>query len=247
MEIEEFALGDSFIHRLDPRVKIFAAVFLSIVITLSTHILPVAEALALVICLILISPISITRVFRRLALVNVFVLFLWLFLPFTYPGEIIYSLGPLGITREGILFALLISLKTNTIMMMLLLLLGTSPVFNLVHALSHMGVPDKLVHLFFFCYRYIHVIHEEYHRLITAMKMRSFKPGTNLRTYRAYAYLVGMLLVRSFDRSGRIYAAMKCRGFKGRFYIIHHYEMKKCDYMVAASSAVLCAIFLVVR
>ena len=93
-----------------------------------------------------------------------------------------------------------------------------------------------MVHLFFFCFRYIHVIHQEYQRLTKAMKIRGFKPRTNLHTYRAYAYLVGMLLVRSFDRSRRIVAAMKCRGFNGPFYILHHYQMKRYDYVVAASS-----------
>ena len=93
-------------------------------------------------------------------------------------------------------------------------------------------VPDKIVHLFFFCFRYIHVIHEEYHRLVNTMKVRGFKPGTNMHTYRTYAYLVGMLLVMSFDRSQRILAAMKCRGFKGKFYILHDYGMKKADYVL---------------
>jgi len=56
-----------------------------------------------------------------------------------------------------------------------------------------------------------------------------------------------MILVRSFDRSKRILAAMKCRGFKGRFYIIHHYEMRKCDYFMAISSVMFSAALLVVK
>jgi cobalt/nickel transport system permease protein len=175
-------------------------------------------------------------VLLRLALVNGFILFLWLFLPFTYPGEALYTIGPLTVHKEGVWYALLITLKSNAILMAAIVLLGTSPVFSLVHALSHMGVPDKLVHLFFFCFRYIHLIHDEYHRLVRSMKIRGFRPHTNVHTYRSYAYLVGMLLVRSFDRSARILDAMKCRGFQGRFYILHHYEMKKTDYLLTVSS-----------
>lgn len=247
MDIEEFALGNSFVHDLDPRVKIIATFLFSLVVALNTDVSTAAVALIFPMILVVAARISIKRVLWRLAVVNTFVLFLWLFLPFTYPGQVLFSVGPLEVHKEGLLAALLITLKSNTILLTVIALLGTSKVFSLVHALSHLWVPDKLVHLFFFCFRYIHVIHEEYHRLVTAMKIRGFKPRTNLHTYRAYAYLVGMLLVRSFDRSGRVFAAMKCRGFRGRFYILHHYEMRKRDYLLAASSVVLSAMLLVVR
>ncbi len=247
MNIEEFALGDSFVHNLDPRVKIVSAFVFSTVVALNHWISAAAVAVVFPVSLIVAARIDIRRVLSRLAVVNSFIVFLWFFLPFTFPGEVIWSLGPLEIHREGLLYALLITLKSNAIILMVIALLGTSPVFNLVHALSHMGFPDKLVHIFFFCFRYIHVIHEEYHRLVKAMKIRGFQPRSNIHTYRAYAYLVGMILVRSFDRSKRILAAMKCRGFNGKFYILHHYEMKKCDYFVAISSVMISVALLVVK
>lgn len=247
MDIEEFALGDSFVHNLDPRVKIVSAFVFSTVVALNHWISAAAVAIVFPVSLIVAARIDIRRVLSRLAVVNSFIVFLWFFLPFTFPGEVIWSLGPLEIHREGLLYALLITLKSNAIILMVIALLGTSPVFNLVHALSHMGFPDKLVHIFFFCFRYIHVIHEEYHRLVKAMKIRGFQPRSNIHTYRAYAYLVGMILVRSFDRSKRILAAMKCRGFNGKFYILHHYEMKKCDYFVAISSVMFSVALLVVK
>lgn len=247
MHIEEFALGDSPIHRLDPRTKIITALVFSVVVALNHSLGATAAAMVFPLAVIAVARISITKVLRRLALVNGLILFLWCVLPFTFPGETIYSIGPLEVHREGVLYALLLTLKSNAIILAMIGLLGTSPVFSLVHALSHMGVPDKLVHLFFFCFRYVHVIHEEYSRLVRAMKIRSFKPGTNLHTYRTYAYLMGMLLVRSFDRSRRIVAAMKCRGFRGQFYILHHYEMRKSDYLLAGCSGLFAALLLVLR
>ncbi|MGO9119089.1 MAG: cobalt ECF transporter T component CbiQ [Desulfomonilaceae bacterium] len=232
MDIEEFSLGDSWVHHADPRVKILATLIFAVVVALNHSLLASTLALTFPIVLVIAARLDLKKVLVRLALVNGFVVFLWFFLPFTFPGEIVWSLGPLDIHREGILYSLLITLKSNAIVLMVIALLGTSPVFNLVHALSHMWVPGKIVHLFFFCFRYIHVIHEEYHRLVNAMKVRGFKPGTNMHTYRTHAYLVGMLLVMSFDRSKRILAAMKCRGFKGKFYILHDYGMKKADYVL---------------
>lgn len=247
MNIEEFSQGDSFIHQLDPRAKIMAAVAFSVVVALNHSINACVAALVFPVFLIVASGISVKRVLRRLAMVNVFVAFLWLFLPFTAQGDVMGFIGPLAVYREGVHQALLISVKSNVIVMTVMALLGTSSVLALVHALSHLWVPTKLVHLFFFCFRYFHVIHEEYRRLTTAMKVRGFRPGTNLHTYRAYAYLMGMLLVRSFDRSKRIVAAMKCRGFKGQFYILHHYSMRRHDYVLTASSLVVSGMVLFVR
>lgn len=247
MEMEEFASGNSWVHKLDPRVKIIVTLVFSVVVALNNHLEMTAISIILPAFLLVCARLDFGKVMLRLAIVNGFTLFLWLFLPFTTPGETIYSIGPFTIQREGVYQALLITLKSNSIILMALALLGTSQIFTLVHAMSHLWVPDKLVHLFFFCFRYIHVINDEYHRLINAMKMRGFKPKTNMRTYRAYSYLVGMLLIRSFNRSKRILQAMRCRGFKGKFYILHHYEMKRYDYAVGVSSLAFSILLMVAR
>ncbi len=61
------------------------------------------------------------------------------------------------------------------------------------------------------------MIAEEYGRLATAAKLRGFVPATNWHTYRSKAALVAMVLVKSFDRSQRVYQAMVLRGFTGTF------------------------------
>ncbi len=245
MGIAEFSHGDSLIHKLDPRAKISVALIFSVVVAVGRSIPASAAALLFPVILTMLARMSMRSVLSRLAVVNGFVLFVWMFLPFTFKGEALGSLGPLTVYREGVLHCVLITLKSNAIVLCAIALLGTSSVFDLVHALGHMGVPDKLVHLFFFCFRYLQVIHEQYVRLLRAMKIRGFKPRTDMHTYRSYAYLVGMLLVRSFHRSERILTAMKCRGFKGKLYILHHYNMKKSDYVLAASGTLYSAMLLV--
>jgi cobalt/nickel transport system permease protein len=69
-------------------------------------------------------------------------------------------------------------------------------------------------------YRYIAVIQTEYHRLLRAAKFRGFVPGTNIHSYRTYAYLAGMLFVRASRRASRVYDAMRCRGFNGEFHTL---------------------------
>jgi cobalt/nickel transport system permease protein len=172
----------------------------------------------------------------RLIVVNGFILVLWLFLPFTTPGSTLFTVLGLEASVEGIEYAVLITIKSNTIVTACIALLATCPVFNLLNALHSLYVPDKLVHIFFFSYRYIHVINLEYTRLTNAMRVRCFQPRNNLHTYKSFAYLIGMLILKSYERSKRIYAAMLCRGFKGRFYINEPGEIRTSDLVFVGCS-----------
>ena len=127
------------------------------------------------------------------------------------------------------MLGLRIALKGNALVLGLLALLGTMDAVTLGHALGHLRVPHKLALLLLFTVRYLDVLQREYRRLRASMKVRGFRPRMNRHTYRAYGYLIGMLLVRSFDRSERIVAAMKCRGFRGHFYLLNHFCYSRRD------------------
>jgi cobalt/nickel transport system permease protein len=226
---EEFSGGDSLIHHLDPRVKIVAVSFFSVVVAVSNRFVVLMSALALGFFIVLLARVPMKQLVRRLVPVNVFILFLWFFLPFTVQGEPLFSVGPLVGTHEGVLYATRISLKSNAIVTVLITLVASSSILTLGHAMHELRVPQKIVHLFFFTYRYIHVIGREYVRLVNAMKVRGFHPGTNMHSYKTFAYLVGMLLVRSSDRADRVRNAMLCRGFRGRLYSLSHFSMKTRD------------------
>ena len=43
------------------------------------------------------------------------------------------------------------------------------------------------------------------------------------------AYLVGMLLVRSYDRAERIHKAMLCRGFRGKYHTLSQFSVTRGD------------------
>jgi len=182
---------------------------------------------------------------KRLVPLNLFMLLLFVLLPLTTDGSPRFVLGPLALSTRGLLLTVAIALKGNAIVLALVVLLGTMDVTTLGHALSHLRVPDKLSHLLLFTVRYIDVLDRERLRLLRAMKVRAFRPGMNRHTYRSYGHLVGMLLVSSFDRSERIVAAMKCRGFRGRFYLLDHFAFSSGDARFAAASvAILLALAL---
>jgi len=226
---EPFSTGNSIIHGLDPRVKIIVVTLFSVVVATSSRFLALLPALAISLFLVTMARLPIKKVFYRLLLVNGLILFLWLVLPFTYNGHKLFTIGPFIATKEGILLAGQITVKSNSILLSMIALLSTTQIFSLGHAMGQLHFPDKITHLFLFTFRYIHVIYQEYHRLINAMKMRGFVPRTNMHTYKSYAYLVGMLLVKSYDRAERIHKAMLCRGFNKKYHSLTQFSLKMED------------------
>ena len=230
MVIEErFAHGNSMIHRLDPRLRLVYAVGFSLLIALASSFLTLMAGLILSLFLMILARLHIPAVAARLLLINLFNLIFLITLPLTHTGPAWFTIGSVGFSHEGLLFALRIALKSNTLLLVLIAMIATMPIVSLGHAMNSLRVPNKLVYLLLFAYRYIFVIGQEYQRLVTAMKVRSFAPATNLHTYRSYAFLLGMLLVRSFDRATRVYQAMLCRGFHGHFYILEQYAFNRSD------------------
>jgi cobalt/nickel transport system permease protein len=182
------------------------------------------SALGISVALIALARLRAAEVFKRLLVVNGLVVFIWAVIPFTFPGEALFRLGPFNAAREGVALAAQITLKSNAIVLAFIALVATMPFATAGHALHRLRVPDKIVHLLLMTYRYIFVLEQEYLRLGRAASIRGFRPGTNLHTYRTYAYLVGMLFVKAVDRAERVRWAMLCRGFKGRFYSLQEFK-----------------------
>jgi len=235
MFVEPFAQGASLLHRLDARGKIIVASIFFLVVALADHYAVLLPSLAAVIVLAAVAHLPAKAIGKRLLLVNAFIVFLWVVLPVTYPGKSMFSVGPLTISKEGVILALKITLKANTIFLGFTAIVATSSIFTLGHALQKLAVPGKFVHLLLFTYRYIHVIEREYQRLSLAANLRGFRPAMTMHTYRTYAYLVGMLLVRSFARANRVHEAMLCRGFKGRLYSLQQFRFTAEDIAFFAS------------
>jgi cobalt/nickel transport system permease protein len=124
---------------------------------------------------------------------------------------------------------------------------GTLEPATLGHALGRLRVPDKLVHLFLFTVRYVDVLDAEFLRLRQAMRARAFVPGSNAHSWRSLGWLIGMLLVRSLERSQRILAAMKCRGFDGRLYLLEDYRWRRADSLHALGFGLLLAAILLLE
>ncbi|MGB3479045.1 MAG: cobalt ECF transporter T component CbiQ [bacterium] len=228
---QAFTRVDSIISDIDPRIRIVYAVIFSVIVAITDKVIVAGLALAFSMIFLILVRLNIKLILRRLLIVNFFIIVLWFILPFSLPGNIIFSLGNLNITYEGIVHTLLITIKCNAIVLTWIAMISSCGIFELVHAFSHLHIPDKLIYLFFLLYRYVYVLSDEYGTLRNTLRVRGFRPRTSLLTYRTYGYVIGTLLLRSYDLSEQVHKAMICRGFKGKYWLLDHFKIDKMDFV----------------
>jgi len=233
----------TFLYRLDPRTKILGSLVFSFSAALIQNLPAAGVAFLFALSVLFLAEPPPGRTAALLAAANGFVLFLWVFLPFSVPGETLFAVGPFQATREGIDRALVLTVRSNAIFFFTAAFVASTPMGAVARGLEGLGVPEKLVSLFFFTYRYAVEIGKEYTRILNAMRIRCFRPRTNFHTYRHLAFLVGMLLVNSYERGLRVRSAMVCRGFRGRIPLMEAPSVKTSD---AFALGVLACVLVVV-
>lgn len=204
------------LRRIDPRVRLVVCIVFAFVTVSLSHIPSLLGALGLSMAAAILARLVAASTLKRMAALDGFMFFVLGLLPFTMPGTALFSIAGFEASQEGLWRAVEILLKSNAIVLMILALPGTMEQVELGHAMAGLRVPEKFVHLFLFTVRYIDVLGREYRRLRTSMRARGFTMRCNLHTWRSVGYLFGMLMIRSIERSERIVAAMRCRGFQGR-------------------------------
>jgi cobalt/nickel transport system permease protein len=111
----------------------------------------------------------------------------------------------------GVLSCFSIVFRTFLCVVAVLLLVAVTPFGQLTGTMRQWRIPAIFVTLFEMTYRYISVLLEEAGSMYTAYMLRS--PGKKGLEMTHMGSFVGQLLLRSFDRADRIFAAMKCRGY----------------------------------
>ena len=226
---EKFAYGSSFIHKLDPKIRILALIVLSFAAALCDNLY--LAVIYFIISIILIAMAGLNRidVLKRLKPLFWFLLMIWIILPLTFDGDIIYQFYWLKITGQGVILCCKITIKSITILLIFTALIATMTIASLGSGLHKIYIPDKMVFLILMSYRYISVIEEEYKRLLRAAKFRGFQPGTNLHSYKTFAYIAGMLFVRASLRAQRVHQAMLCRAFNQKFHTLDDYPPNRLN------------------
>lgn len=237
----------SWIHQLDPRVKVLVAILFII----STALLPDGAWLAYTLSWILVIVAGLTAhiqpqfLIKRSLLVLPFLLAAMTII-FTLPGTVLWT-GPFGltITDSGLERFFSILFRSWVSVQMAVLLTATTRFPDVLHALRHLKVPAILVSILAFMYRYLFVLADEVSRLLRARAARSARlptqHGGRSVWWRASiaGNMVGQLLVRSLARSDRVYQAMLARGYRGELLTMNPHVMTSFDWLVLWAALLL--------
>ncbi|MEM5831427.1 MAG: cobalt ECF transporter T component CbiQ [Candidatus Aenigmatarchaeota archaeon] len=224
------------IEKIDPRLRLIIGFIYSIFVAGEKNI-NFLKYYSILPLFLLIFVSEIKNFLKAFLLVNFFVFFCWFFLPFSIPGSEEFKIFKFSVSKEGIIYTFLITLKVNFIFITNFVLVFSSHPVRIIHALHHLRIPKRIINLLFLTQRYIPVIEKENNRIQKSMKIRCFRFRNNIHTYRTIGNLVSILILRAYFRAERIYKAMILRGFSGIFWTYYHFKWKSRDTFLS-----LCAI-----
>ena len=242
LEIDRFADMQSPVHVWDPRMKIPVLLIMAFTIGMLRDIRVAAMALGFSVVLVAVSRIPVSFILHRLRWLIVFLAPFAIIMPLTVPGRGIWKYSFLSVSYEGLLLACLIPIKAIAIVLLLFPMFGTAPFHSSMKALQRLKFPVRFVQIILFTYRYIFVFIEEILRMSNAARTRGFEARTRWHTFRTLGNFVGVLLVRSFERTERLYNAMISRGYTGKLVTLSTFRMTFWDSIKGVVVMVICVL-----
>ena len=249
--------GNSFLHRMDPRMKLILCVVYIVLLFVAKGITSFALIVLFTAGIILASGIQFRTIFKSLKpliFILIFTTILNLFWNAGEDGTVLLKLGRLTIYLEGVIRALLMSLRIILLMAgtTVILMYTTSPI-SLTDAIEQLFAPlNKIkipVHTFAMmmtmALRFIPTLLEETQKIINAQKARGadFESGTLIARAKALVPILIPLFSSQFRRAEELATAMECRSYRGgegrtRMTVLH---FSSRDYIAVLAVALLFA------
>ena len=249
--------GNSFLHRMDPRMKLILCVVYIVLLFVAKGITSFALIVLFTAGIILASGIQFRTIFKSLKpliFILIFTTILNLFWNAGEDGTVLLKLGRLTIYLEGVIRALLMSLRIILLMAgsTVILMYTTSPI-SLTDAIEQLFAPlNKIkipVHTFAMmmtmALRFIPTLLEETQKIINAQKARGadFESGNLIARAKALVPILIPLFISQFRRAEELATAMECRSYRGgegrtRMTVLH---FSSRDYIAVLAVALLFA------
>jgi len=195
----------SFIHCLDPRIKIIAAICCLVFFILAPgrNLAAFAWYAVFVGVLMALSGVPVSFYIKRFASLVPFVALIGISVPFMHAG--------IG----GVRVFLILMCRAMLSIMLLSVLTASTRFSDLLKAGESLGFPKLLITVLSFMYRYIFLIQEETMLMKIAWHSRFFGKNT-FKAWKSLAGLIAAMFLRSFEKAERVYLAMCSRGFSGQ-------------------------------
>jgi energy-coupling factor transport system permease protein len=224
--IGQYVPGDSFIHRLDPRIKIILSFMFIINLFLINNFKGYIFVLAFIISIVLISKLSFKYLYKGLKPIFILLLITALLNMFmTTGGRIIFQWWIFRLYEEGLKTAIFMVLRLVFLIMgTSILTLTTSPIEltdgieKLLNPFKKIGVPaHELAMMMTIALRFIPTLMDETDKIMKAQMARGadFESGNIFAKAKSLIPLLVPLFISSFRRADELAMAMEARCYKG--------------------------------
>ena len=246
----QYYQADSVIHRLDPRVKLGATI-LFIISLFTFHGVGGYVTAALFLALVIrLSGVPFRFMIKGMKSIVFLLSITVIFNLFLTPGEPVFSLWKLTVTREGVKLAVLLSVRLGLLIIgSSVMTLTTTPnqwtdgLEKMLKPLNKLKVPvHEIAMMMSIALRFIPILMEETDKIMKAQLARcaDFESGNLIRKAKSLVPLLVPLFISAFRRANDLAMAMEARCYRGGEHRTKmkplHYE--KRDYM--AYLVVLC-------
>ena len=221
----QFFPGNSFLHRLDPRMKLLGLIAYLVALFLAQWFVTYALMLALLVWGCAVAHIRAKTLLGGMKPVIFLLIFTAVLNMFYTPGTPLVSFWIFTITFEGILHAFFMVVR---ILMLIcatfLLTYTTSPLAltdgleSLLSPLNKIRVPvHELAMIMSIALRFIPTLIEETDKIMSAQRARGadFDSGGLIRKAKALIPLLVPLFISAFRRADELATAMECRCYCG--------------------------------
>jgi energy-coupling factor transport system permease protein len=213
--------ADTFLHRLNPTLKLLSFSLLLIAPTMFLD--PVTPASFLLLSLLMawvLGKISPWKLGRRLGVFLVLSLGILLFDTLFYAGPrhtLLLFLGPLSIYKEGLFFGLSISLRLLCVTSYSSIFVQTTDPTLLAYSLIKQGrLPYRVAFSILAAYRFLPLLQEELSLIRDAHKIRGgYREGLLARLEKTRRFVIP-LLASGIRHAERLSISMDARGFSSQ-------------------------------
>jgi cobalt/nickel transport system permease protein len=236
--LETLSGGQTCVHRLHPMIKLVTT-FIFIIVVVSFDRYAFARLVPFVFypqIMMALAEIPFSLLLKRYLIAVPFCMFAGIS-NVIFDRTVAFQIGGLSVSY-GAVSLLAILLRAYLCIMVLLILVGTTPFVQLSAQMRRLRMPDIFVTVFEMIYRYIGVLVHEAHTMNLAYSLRA--NGQKAIKMKHIGSFLGQLLLRSIDRAERVYAAMKCRGYAMRDFAKAGQKVRASDVVYLATVVLLC-------
>ncbi|MBQ3137106.1 MAG: energy-coupling factor transporter transmembrane protein EcfT [Clostridia bacterium] len=224
--IGQYYKGDSFVHKMDPRIKILITVIFIVMIFMCKNFLSLLLAGIFLVASIFASRVPFRMFFKSLKPIVPIVIFTAVINIFYIGGgKELLSLGFVSITSKGVFTAVFMAVRIVLLIMSSSILTYTTVPTMLTDAIERLLSPLKIFHIqvhtlammMTLALRFIPTLIEEIERIMNAQKARGadFENGSLTDRAKALVPVLIPLFVSAFRRAYELAFAMNCRCYTG--------------------------------